>query len=131
MRTGMSRATAAVVGTITIAAVLALGTSGVGAEPLAPGVRGVATRTVAEMKIDGDLAEFRQAFATPVEYFNADLKNRAAQFFYMWDDEAFYAGLRTLDERQADNADDNHLWEGDAVEWYFDTRQNDDFRSAT
>ena len=35
MRTGMSRATAAVVGTITIAAVLALGTSGVGAEPLA------------------------------------------------------------------------------------------------
>ena len=131
MRTGLSRATAAVVGTITIAAVLALGTSGVGAEPLAPGVRGVATRTVAEMKIDGDLAEFRQAFATPVEYFNADLKNRAAQFFYMWDDEAFYAGLRTLDERQADNADDNHLWEGDAVEWYFDTRQNDDFRSAT
>lgn len=98
---------------------------------LAPGVRGVATRAPQGMKIDGNLAEFADAFATPVEYFHADLKNRAAQFLYMWDDEAFYAGLRTLDQKQADNADDDHLWEGDAVEWYFDTRRGDDFRSIT
>ncbi len=96
---------------------------------LSPGVRGIATRAPKEMKIDGDLAEFKAAFATPVEYFHADLKNRAAQFFYMWDDEAFYAGLRTLDQHQADNADDDHLWEGDAVEWYFDTRRGADFRN--
>ncbi|MBI3849492.1 MAG: hypothetical protein HY298_04260 [Verrucomicrobia bacterium] len=96
---------------------------------LAPGVRGLATRAPANMKIDGDLTEFKGAFCTPVEYFNADLKNRAAQFFYMWDDEAFYAGLRTLDTKPFSSADDNHLWEGDAVEWYFDTRQNADFRS--
>lgn len=98
---------------------------------LAAGVRGLATRAPAGMKIDGDLSEFKDAFATPVEYFHADLRNRAAQFFYMWDEEAFYAGLRTLDEekKQADHADDDHLWEGDAVEWYFDTRRGDDFRS--
>lgn len=96
---------------------------------LAPGVRGVATRAPKGMKIDGDLSEFKDAFATPVEYFHADLKNRAAQFFYMWDEEAFYAGLRTLDQKQADNAPDDRLWEGDAVEWYFDARRGSDFRS--
>src|SRR5258706_11098663 len=92
------------------------------AGPLQPRVRGLATRAPKDMKIDGDLSEFKDAFCTPVEYFNADLRNRAAQFFYMWDDEAFYAALRTLDTKPADQADDSHLWEGDAVEWYFDTR---------
>jgi hypothetical protein len=96
---------------------------------LQPGVRGVATLAPQGMKIDGDLSEFKDAFCTTVEYFNTDLKNRAAQFFYMWDNEAFYAALRTLDTKPADNADDDHLWEGDGVEWYFDTRQNKDFRS--
>jgi hypothetical protein len=110
--------------------VAALAWSGMafGAEPLAAGVRGVATRAPANMKIDGDLSEFKDAFGTPLEYHNADLKNRPAQFFYMWDDEAFYAALHTLDQKSADNADDDHLWEGDAVEWYFDTRRDENFR---
>jgi len=98
---------------------------------LAPGVRGLATRAPREMKIDGDLSEFKEAFCTPVEYFSFEpktLHNRAAQFFYMWDEAAFYAGLRTLDESPANLADDDHLWEGDGVEWYFDTRQGADFR---
>jgi hypothetical protein len=106
---------------------------------LKEGVRGVATHAPKGMKIDGDLSEFKNAFATPVEYFQAEngnkksanpgLKDRAAQFFYMWDDEAFYAGLRTLDRSPHSSAPDNHLWEGDAVEWYFDTRQDETFRS--
>jgi hypothetical protein len=86
------------------------------------------------MKIDGDLSEFKDAFCTPVEYFGFDtktLRNRAAQFFYMWDEEAFYAGLRTLDEKPANNAPDDHLWEGDGVEWYFDTRRDGNFRSQS
>src|SRR5262245_53903531 len=66
---------------------------------LAPGVRGVATRAPKEMKIDGDLAEFKGSFCTPVEYANLNLRERAAQFFYMWDETAFYAGLRTLDTK--------------------------------
>jgi hypothetical protein len=84
------------------------------------------------MKIDGDLSEFAGAFCTPVNYFQLQkpdlLKDRPAQFFYMWDDAAFYAGLRTLDTKQFNGSDDNHLWMGDAVEWYFDTRRGDDFR---
>ncbi len=81
------------------------------------------------MKIDGDLAEFKDAFCTPVGYFMTDVKNRPAQFFYMWDDEAFYCGLRTLDQKQANPAADNRLWEGDGVEWYFDTRRGENFRA--
>ncbi len=80
------------------------------------------------MKIDGDLAEFKDAFCTPVGYFFADTPNRAAQFFYMWDDEALYSGLRAWDQKQANNAADNRLWEGDGVEWYFDTRRGEQFR---
>jgi hypothetical protein len=79
--------------------------------------------------IDGNLTEFADAFCTPVEYFHKDSRNRAAQFFYMWDNEAFYAGLRTLDEKQANHAPDNRLSEGDGVEWYFDTRRGDNFRN--
>jgi hypothetical protein len=100
------------------------------AGPLAPGVRGVATRAPKDTKIDGDLSAFKEAMCTPVEYFNDDLKNRAVQFFYMWDDEAFYAAMRTLDTKPANNADDAHLWEGDAVEWYFDTRRDEHFRDT-
>src|SRR5437660_9052700 len=99
---------------------------------VAAGVRGVATRAPKNMKIDGDLAEFKNAFCTPIEYFSFEtttLRNRAAQCFYMWDEEAFYAGLRTLDEKPANNAPDDKLWEGDGVEWYFDTRRGADFRS--
>jgi hypothetical protein len=101
------------------------------AADLAPGVRGVVTRAPKEMKLDGNLEEFADAFCSPVGYFQTDLANRAAQFFYMWDDEAFYAGLRTLDQKQANPSDDAHLWGGDAVEWYFDTRRDEKFRDTT
>ena len=97
---------------------------------LAPGVRGLATRAPKDMKIDGDLSEFKGAFCTPVDYFNANVRERAAQFFYMWDDEAFYAALRTLDTKPANHAPDDRLWEGDGVEWYFDTRQDTNFQST-
>ncbi len=93
------------------------------------GVRGVATRAPVGMKIDGDLSEFSEAFATPIGYFQDRWKDRAAQFYYMWDETAFYAGLRTLDTSPANLAPDNRLWEGDGVEWYFDTRRGGDFRS--
>jgi Carbohydrate family 9 binding domain-like len=102
------------------------------ADELKPGVRGLATRAPANMKVDGDLSEFVGAFCTPVNYFQfqkpADLKERPAQFFYMWDDTAFYAGLRTLDTKQFNGSPDNQLWQGDAVEWYFDTRRDEEFR---
>lgn len=99
--------------------------------PLAPGVRGVATRAPDKVVIDGNLSEFREAFCTPINYFHPDQENRPAQFFYMWDDDAFYVGLRTLDRKRANHAPDDRLWEGDGVEWYFDTRRGTGFRSTT
>ena len=75
--------------------------------------------------IDGNLDEFAKAVATPVEYFHPDEKNRAAQFLYHWDDQAFYVGLRTLDTKTF--SPQHPLWEGDAVEWYFDTRRGKNF----
>ena len=98
------------------------------AADLQPGVRGLATKAPADMKIDGDLSEFRGAFCTPVNYFHPQVGERAAQFFYMWDETAFYAGLRTLDTKQFNQAPDDRLWEGDGVEWYFDTRRGEKFR---
>ena len=109
-------------------AMVCLSQNGMQAAELKPGVRGLATRAPANVKIDGDLADFKGAFCTPVNYFHPQAKERAAQFFYMWDDQAFYAGLRTLDSKQANPAPDDRLWEGDAVEWYFDTRRDENFR---
>src|SRR5262249_11487264 len=54
--------------------------------------------------------------------------NRAAQFFYMWDDEAFYIGLRCLDKKQANPAPLQSSFNGDAVEFYLDTRAGDALR---
>lgn len=109
-------------------AVVFFSASWLSADELKPGVRGVITKAPAAMKIDGNLEEFKGSFCTPVNYFHPNVKNRAAQFFYMWDDEAFYCGLRTLDTAKANLAPDNRLWEGDGVEWYFDTRRGANFR---
>ena len=92
-------------------------------------IRAVVTKATQPITIDGNLDEFSEAIATPVEYFNPDAKNRPAQFLYLWDDEAFYVGLRTLDEKIFSPV--HPLWEGDAVEWYFDTRRDDRFRDQT
>jgi hypothetical protein len=82
------------------------------------------------MKIDGNLEEWSGAFCTPVHYNHARVADRAAQFFYMWDDDAFYLGLRALDQHRANVGDTarGDLWNGDAVEFYFDTRQGNALR---
>lgn len=74
--------------------------------------------------VDGSLDEYGRGFCTPVEYFHSDAKNRAAQLFYLWDDHAIYLGVRTLDEHPFSPHD--LFWTGDAIEWYFDTRQSPD-----
>lgn len=87
--------------------------------------RAVVPRASQSVEIDGRLEEYGSSFCAPVEYFHPDLKNRAGQFFFLWDDEAFYVGLRTLDEKRY--SPEHPLWEGDAVEWYFDTRRDERF----
>ena len=56
-----------------------LAVSGALAEELKPGVRGVVTRAPDSMTIDGDLAEFKDAFCTPIEYHNSDPNSPAAE----------------------------------------------------
>jgi hypothetical protein len=136
---GRAKATRAFVEGLVLFVVVAscLHSSAAQSSALAADVRGVATRAPKQMKIDGDLSEFKNAFATPAEYFLAKkegnqpgLRDRAAQFFYMWDEEAFYSALRTLDRAPANLASDDQLWGGDAVEWYFDTRSGANARSS-
>jgi hypothetical protein len=91
--------------------------------PLAPGVRGLVTRAPAGIKVDGKLAEWADAFCTPVHYNHGNLAERAAQFFYLWDDQALYIGLRALDQHRANVSRLEVISDGDAVELYLDTRQ--------
>ena len=99
------------------------------AVPLAPGVRGLVTRVSGTVSIDGKLREWSEAFCTPVQYNHKDPENRAAQFFYLWDDAAFYIGLRCLDAKQANPGSLDATFDGDAVEFYLDTRAGDALRS--
>jgi len=90
--------------------------------PLARGVRGLATKAPGAVAVDGKLTEWAGAFVTPVHYSHVNLEDRAAQFLYMWDDRALYIGLRALDRHRANLGEKGSLWNGDAVEFYLDTR---------
>jgi hypothetical protein len=98
------------------------------ATPLATGVRGLVTRATGAVKMDGRLDEWAGAFCTPVHYNHPNLLNRAAQFFYLWDDDALYVGLRALDQKRANPGRGGAVYNGDAVEFYLDTRPGDALR---
>ena len=89
---------------------------------LEPGVRGLVTRASGKVTLDGKLDDWTGAYCTPIQYGHKDPMNRAAQFYYLWDDEAFYVGLRCLDAKQANLSQPRATFDGDAVEFYLDTR---------
>ncbi|MBX6312479.1 MAG: hypothetical protein IRY99_06100 [Isosphaeraceae bacterium] len=115
-------------GVIALAVSAALARGDEGPVPLAKGVRGLATRADKPVSIDGKLDEWSGAFCTPVHYNHANLLNRAAQFFYQWDDQALYIGLRALDQKRANVGKGGAIWNGDAVEFYLDTRPGEALR---
>jgi hypothetical protein len=84
---------------------------------------GVIPRAQQQIKIDGSLAEWTGAFVTPLNATHPDLFNRAAQIYYLWDDQALYIGKRALDASPIHVAPDSQLYDGDAVEFYLDTRE--------
>ncbi len=96
--------------------------------PLGPGVRGLVVRAPGKVVVDGKLREWSGAYCTPVHHAHGNLANRAAQFFYLWDDEAFYIGLRALDQKPANPGNPGSLWNGDSVEFYFDSRAGEALR---
>jgi len=82
------------------------------------------------IKFDGKLADWDGAFVTPVHVGHPDFANRGGQFFYLWDDQALYIGLKCLDQKPAHVGGDNQLWNGDAVEFYLDVRRGDKLGAA-
>jgi hypothetical protein len=76
--------------------------------------------------MDGKLDEWDGAFVTPLNATHPDFKNRATHIYYLWDDDALYIGVRALDTNPTHISNENALYDGDAVEFYLDTRHGDD-----
>jgi hypothetical protein len=85
-------------------------------------VAGLIPKAQKPITLDGKLDEWDGAFVTPVHVGHPDFDNRGAQFLFLWDDDALYVGLRALDRKPAHVGPDAALWDGDAVEFYLDTR---------
>ncbi len=90
-------------------------------------VLGLIPRAAGPVHVDGKLDEWQGAFVAPVHVGHPDFANRGAQFLFLWDEQNLYVGMRCLDQHPADNGNDRQLWNGDAVEFYIDTRRGADF----
>ncbi len=77
------------------------------------------------IKMDGKLTDWDGAFVAPVHVGHPDFANRGGEFLYLWDEQNLYIGLRCLDRHPAHVGGDNQVWNGDAVEFYLDTRRGD------
>jgi hypothetical protein len=86
-------------------------------------VVGLIPRARQPIKLDGNLDEWEGAFVTPVHVGHPDFANRGGEFLFLWDDENLYVGLRCLDRHPAHVGRDDQVWNGDAVEFYLDTRR--------
>jgi hypothetical protein len=86
-------------------------------------ILGLIPKATKPVTMDGKLDEWNGAFVTPVHVGHPDFANRGAEFLYLWDEGNLYIGLRCLDQRPAHVGGDNQIWNGDAVEFYLDTRR--------
>jgi hypothetical protein len=93
-------------------------------------VVGLVPKAQKAIAMDGRLTGWDGAFVTPVHVGHPDFANRGGQFLYLWDDKNLYIGLRCLDRKPAHVGADNQIWNGDAVEFYLDTRRADKLGAA-
>jgi hypothetical protein len=93
-------------------------------------VVGLIPKTQKPIPMDGKLTGWDGAFITPVHVGHPDFDNRGSQFLYLWDEKNLYIGLRCLDQKPAHFGPDNQIWNGDAVEFYLDTRRGDKLGAA-
>ncbi len=91
---------------------------------------GLIPKVAHPIKMDGKLDDWEGAFITPVHVGHPDFANRGGQFLFLWDDDNLYIGLRCLDQKPAHVAGDDQLFNGDAVEFYLDTRRGKELGSA-
>jgi hypothetical protein len=88
-------------------------------------VVGLIPKASKPIKLDGKLDDWEGAFVTPVHVGHPDFANRGGMFLFLWDERNLYVGLRCLDQKPAHIGPDNQIWNGDAVEFYLDTRRGD------
>jgi hypothetical protein len=93
-------------------------------------VAGLIPKAQKPLAMDGKLTGWDGAFVTPVHVGHPDFANRGGQFLYLWDEKNLYIGLRCLDQKPAHVGPDNQIWNGDAVEFYLDTRRGDKLGAA-
>jgi hypothetical protein len=93
-------------------------------------VVGLIPRAQKPIAMDGKLTDWDGAFVTPVHVGHPDFANRGGQFLYLWDEQNLYIGLRCLDRQPAHFGTDSQIWNGDAVEFYLDTRRGGKFGTS-
>ncbi len=93
-------------------------------------VVGLIPKAQQSVAMDGALTGWEGAFVTPVHVGHPDFANRGGQFLYLWDEKNLYIGLRCLDRKPAHVGRDDQIWNGDAVEFYLDTRRGDKLGAA-
>jgi hypothetical protein len=91
---------------------------------------GLIPKATKRITLDGKLDEWDGAFVTPVHVGHPDFANRGGEFLFLWDTSNLYVGLRCLDQKPAHVGPDNQIWNGDAVEFYLDTRRGDQLGAA-
>jgi hypothetical protein len=94
------------------------------------GFVGLIPKAQKPIQMDGKLDDWDGAFVTPVHVGHPDFANRGGQFLFLWDDKNLYIGLRCLDRKPAHVGPDDQIWNGDAVEFYLDTRRGDELGAA-
>ena len=99
--------------------------TGVSAQAADKPLDGLIPKAHKPITLDGDLDDWEEAFVTPVHVGHPDFTDRGGQFLFLWDEKNLYIGLRCLDHKPAHIGSDNQLWNGDAVEFYLDTRRGD------
>lgn len=98
-------------------------TAPVAAQERSP-VVGLIPKATRPVTLDGKLDEWAGAFVTPVHIGHPRFANRGAQFSFLWDDDNLYVGLWALDQTPAHVAPQTQIFNGDAVEFYLDTRRD-------
>ena len=93
-------------------------------------VAGLIPKAQKPVVLDGKLDEWDGAFVTPVHIGHPDFADRGGQFLFLWDEQNLYVGLRCLDQKPAHVGRDDQIWNGDAVEFYLDSRRGDKVGAA-
>ncbi len=109
-----------------VVGLVAMGTASADEKPIV----GVIPRAQKPIKMDGKLNDWDGAFIAPVHIGHPDFANRGGMFYFLWDEQNLYIGLRCLDQKRAHVAPDREIWNGDAVEFYLDTRRGDKLGGA-